>query len=184
MRKYSTHIIRESQVGFTMIEVMVALVVLSIGLLGIAKLMLFASQSNDSAYLRSQATELAYQMLDTMRANRAAAIAGNYDTAIGTAAAPAASCLATQCSAQNLAAYDVYAWKQRLSVASTPVAGLLPGGTGSITTNTPSTSPTMTTATIIVQWDDAVAQSTFNASAASAPIGTPAPMQITLETIL
>jgi type IV pilus assembly protein PilV len=180
--------IRARQSGFTIIEVMVALVVLSIGLLGIAKLMLFASQSNDSAYLRSQATALAYQMLDTMRANRTAAIAGAYNTDFDTAALPAASCLGngtgTGCSAQNLAAYDINAWKQRLSVASTPVAGLLPDGKGSITTVTTGTSPTMTTATIVVQWDDEVAQSTFNASAASAPVGTPAPMQITLETIL
>lgn len=53
--------------GFTLVEVLVALVVLSIGLLGIGKLVMFASRANDSAYLRSQATALAYSILDDMR---------------------------------------------------------------------------------------------------------------------
>ena len=60
--------------GFTLVEVLVSLVVLAIGLLGIAKLMLFSSHANDSAYLRSQATALAYEILDDMRANRQEAI--------------------------------------------------------------------------------------------------------------
>ena len=65
-----------------------------IGLLGIAKLMLFSSHSNDSAYLRSQATALAYEILDDMRANRQEAIiAGTYNTAAAVpAAAPGALC--------------------------------------------------------------------------------------------
>src|ERR1700733_499043 len=89
--------------GFTLIEVLVSMVILSIGLLGIAKLMLFSSRSNDSAYLRSQATELAYEILDNMRANRQEAIALTYNTTAGavatTAAPPATICIGgAQCS--------------------------------------------------------------------------------------
>ena len=62
--------------GFTLVEVMVSLVVLGIGLLGIAKLVLFSAHSNDSAYLRSQATELAYAILDNMRGKSPVAKAG------------------------------------------------------------------------------------------------------------
>jgi type IV pilus modification protein PilV len=72
--------------GFTLIEVLVSLVVLSIGLLGTAKLMIFSARSNDSAYLRTQATALAYGMLDNMRANQQQAIAGSYATALNAAA--------------------------------------------------------------------------------------------------
>jgi type IV pilus assembly protein PilV len=180
MRRHSTTIVGNLQRGFTVVEVLVSLIVLSVGLLGIAKLMLFASRSNDSAYLRSQATELAYEILDSMRANRAAAIAHSYDTALGAAPPAATSCVSTVCSSAALAAYDVYAWKQRLSVASTPVPGLLPGGTGSVVTTVSTTVPAVTTATIVVQWDDQAAQSSFAASA----VGAAAPMQITLETIL
>src|ERR1700683_3979002 len=75
--------IRKRHDGFTILEVLVSLVILSIGLLGTAKLMLYSSHANDSAYLRSQATELAYEILDNMRANRQQALAGAYTTALG-----------------------------------------------------------------------------------------------------
>jgi type IV pilus assembly protein PilV len=167
-----------SQRGFTLVEVLVAMIVLSIALLGIAKLMMFASRSNDSAYLRSQATELGYEILDTMRANRQTAINHGYDIALGTMPSAPASCLQpTVCSNASLALYDVYTWKQRLGVST---GGSLPSGQGSIVTTTSGTSPTVTTATITVQWDDAVAQSSFGATT----VGTAAPMSITLETIL
>ena len=68
--------------GFTLLEVLVALLVMSIGLLGIGKMMMLAARANDSAYMRTQATALAYTILDAMRANRQAAIAQGYDTAV------------------------------------------------------------------------------------------------------
>jgi type IV pilus assembly protein PilV len=164
--------------GFTLVEVMVSLVVLSIGLLGIAKLMLVASHSNDSAYLRSQATELAYAILDNMRANRQTAMTQGYDTPMTSAAAnPGFVCegTASPCTPGQIALYDVYRWK--LSLTTPPVGnGTLPNGLGSIVTTT--TIPT--TATITVQWDDTVAQSAFAPSA----VGVAAPMSITLETVL
>lgn len=55
--------------GFTLIEVMVALVVLAVGLLGMASLMARSQKSNESAYLRSQATLLAYDFVERMKAN-------------------------------------------------------------------------------------------------------------------
>ena len=166
--------------GFTLVEVLVAMVVLSIGLLGIAKLMLFSSRSNDSAYLRSQATELAYEILDNMRANRQEAINnGTYVTAAAavatTAAPPATICIgAVQCTPTNLALFDVYQWKLRLNTAS-GLPGALPNGQGSVAT---ATVGTQTTVTIQVFWDDTVAQSTFKAAA-----GTDT-QAITLETVL
>src|SRR3974390_2387698 len=123
--------------GFTLVEVLVALVVLAIGLLGIAKLMLFSSHSNDSAYLRSQATALANEILDNMRANRAAAINGSYDTAAATApAVPGTLCEAAgACTAPQVALYDVYKWKRRLNANSgLAPPGALPFGQGSVTT--------------------------------------------------
>lgn len=61
---------RRGQRGVTMIEVLVTLIVLSIGLLGLAALQGVSLQTNHSAYLRTQATNIAYEMLDTWRANR------------------------------------------------------------------------------------------------------------------
>ncbi|MGA2398926.1 MAG: type IV pilus modification protein PilV [Steroidobacteraceae bacterium] len=162
--------------GFTIVEVLVSLVILSIGLLGIAKLVLYSAHSNDSAYLRSQATQLAYEILDNMRANPTAAAAGNYNTPLAAAATnPGFTCLNTTCpSSSNLALYDVYVWKSRLAAGAT--GGALPSGQGSVTVT--GTTPIM--ATIIVQWDDAAAQSIFGGTA----VGIAAPMSVTLETAL
>jgi type IV pilus modification protein PilV len=65
--------------GFSLFEVLIALVVLSVGLLGLASLQTNTLKFNQGAYLRTQATNLAYDMADRMRANRAAAIANAYD---------------------------------------------------------------------------------------------------------
>lgn len=55
--------------GFSLIEVMVAVFVLSIGLLGMAALMATSLRNNQSADYRSQAVNLAYDALEMMRAN-------------------------------------------------------------------------------------------------------------------
>jgi type IV pilus assembly protein PilV len=160
--------------GFTVVEVLVSLVVLSVGLLGIAKLILFTARSNDSAYLRSQATELGYQILDEMRANRQTAFSHGYDTSMAAVPNASGSCIGIACSPTELALYDVYTWKRRLAVST---GGALPLGQGSITTTT--TAPATTTAVVTVQWDDEAAQSGFGA-----PVGVPATVQVTLETLL
>ena len=64
--------------GFSLIEVLVALVVLSVGLLGLAALQQNAVRFNHDAYLRSQATVLAYDIADRIRGNRQAATDGPY----------------------------------------------------------------------------------------------------------
>lgn len=72
---------RSSQAGFSLIEALIAALVLGIGLLGIAGMTAAGLRSTDSANLRTQATILAEDILERMRANRAAAIAGDYDVA-------------------------------------------------------------------------------------------------------
>lgn len=58
------------QRGFTLVEVLVALIVLAIGLLGLAQLQARGLKFNQDAYVRSQATTLAYEIIDRMRSNR------------------------------------------------------------------------------------------------------------------
>lgn len=67
--------------GTSLIEVLVALVVLSVGLLGLAGLQLNALKLNQTAMQRSEATLFAYSILDQMRADAAVAKAGGYDIA-------------------------------------------------------------------------------------------------------
>lgn len=69
--------------GVTLVEVLIAIIVLSIGLLGLAALQANSLKFNHSAYLRSQATHLAYSITDQMRADRLGALDGDYDIDIG-----------------------------------------------------------------------------------------------------
>ncbi len=121
--------------GFTLIEVLVAIVVLSLGVLGFAALQITGLRSNHSAYLRSQASMFAYSIIDQMRANKAAASNGNYDIPMGV----------TTSSCTTVACNDLSVWKQNLSA-------ILPAGDGSVSRTTPALNTTIFT--VIVQWND------------------------------
>ncbi len=75
--------------GFTLLEVMIALVIFSFGLLALAALMAKGLQYNTSALHRSYASSQAYDMADRMRANRLGIDAGNYDSVSGAGPIPA-----------------------------------------------------------------------------------------------
>lgn len=119
--------------GFTLVEALVALLVLSIGLLGVAGLQLTALRNNNSASYRSQATYLAYDIADRMRANRADALSGNYNLAMDDAPAADPSVRAD---------LDLAAWIAMLEAT-------LPAGDGSIDVD-----EAENTVTITIQWDD------------------------------
>lgn len=124
------------QSGFTLLEVMVAMLVLAIGLLGLAGLMTSSMRNNLSASHRTQATWMAYDIIDRMRANRAGAVSGGYATVMGTAAtcSPAVP-------AGTIKEQDIAAWKNQLACA-------LPAGNGSITF------PASGGARVVIRWDD------------------------------
>lgn len=170
---HAMHTTRSSN-GFTLVEVLVTLLVLSIGLLGIESLLLASSRANDSAYLRTQATALAYSILDSMRANRQAAVNHAYDVTTSALANPGVTCdNASPCAGTSMAQYDLWHWKNAVTT------GLGPSGVGTITTANvadPVTGATDVTATITVQWDDSVARQTFGAAAGN--------VSVTLETVL
>ncbi|MCP5146238.1 MAG: type IV pilus modification protein PilV [Gammaproteobacteria bacterium] len=70
---------RNRQAGFTLIEVMVSVLVLGIGLLGLTALQAQGLRGGSSAQQRTQATLLAYDMIERLRADYPAAIAGDYN---------------------------------------------------------------------------------------------------------
>lgn len=127
---------RAKQCGFTLLEVLVALLVLSIGLLGLASLQATTSRFNYGAFLRSQATSLAYDMADRMRANRDEALAGSYDVATFPSPAPVCGAVA----GATVAARDISGWQSAAACA-------LPEGMGRIVRNG-------TMVTIGISWDD------------------------------
>src|ERR1700750_1982034 len=68
----------DQQRGMTLIEVLVTLVLISVGLLGVAALQLTSLRSNQEAFVRSQASALAGDILDRMRSNQAGTLNGDY----------------------------------------------------------------------------------------------------------
>jgi type IV pilus assembly protein PilV len=120
------------QRGVALLEVLIAVVILSIGMLGLASLQVNSLRFNHSAYLRSQATILAYDITERMRANRQVALDGEYNLALG--ATPAAE--------TTVVAIDLLEWRAQL-------AAQLPGGDGAIDVDGAND-----TVTITVAWDD------------------------------
>lgn len=117
-----------SQRGAGLIEVMVTVLILSTSLLGLAALQNRSLQYNHSAYLRSQANILAYDLLDRIRINRANI--GSYSLAV-TASPPTGSLLAST---------DLREWRASIAAA-------LPDGKGGI-----SCAAISRICTVTIQW--------------------------------
>lgn len=162
--------VRSSDAGFSLLEVLISLVIMSVGLLGIAGLMTSSLKSNDSADMRTQATALAYNMLDRMRANTFGVTAGDYATTMPAAPSAAtalpAACTGAGagCTSTTLAAYDIAQWEYDLAQA-------LPQGRGSITTTATSNA---TAVTVTVLWNDSRA----NQALGGAPTATTSSLAI------
>jgi type IV pilus assembly protein PilV len=139
--------------GVGMVEVLVALVVLSIGMLGTASLYVAALQAKTTALSRMQAVNLASDLADRIRANRKAGNGYALTTAQTWSSAPAPNCVegaaaAVACTAAQMANMDLYLW-------SNSVTETLPG---SAERSVAVTAPTATTAGIYVitlNWTEA-----------------------------
>jgi type IV pilus assembly protein PilV len=132
---------RRGAAGFTLVEILVTLLIVSIGLLGIAALHSFSLRNNYDALLRSHASALASDIADRMRANVAAIRDGDemvanseYEIDIGEDPEPAEDA--------SQAEIDVDEWKQAL-------ADQLPTGDGSIAID-----EATGIVTITVQWGE------------------------------
>lgn len=122
--------------GLTLVEILVALVVLSVGLLGLAAMQTTSVKFTTSAYQRTQATALAYDLIDRMRGNRLAALNNDYVVAFEN---PVPACGAFD-GTGSLRDQDIKAWRNA-------IACRLPQGTGSVTRANDEF-------TIAIQWDD------------------------------
>lgn len=127
------------QQGFTLIEVLVAALVLAIGVLGLATTMMLGLKSDQSAYFRSQSSAIAYDMADRIRLNRAAADAGSYDNIDTNAALPGdPNCVSSPggCDSGQQAALDARDWAWNFKKVDNSVATFspkLPNGRGVVT---------------------------------------------------
>jgi len=126
-----------SQKGMSLIEAMVALVVISVGLLGIAALQIVALKQNSSSQWHSQAVWFSYEMSDRIMANKS--VFNSYG-GIDTSGAYVQDCQAGPCSAAQMITADAQDWKTRVET--------LPSGQGLIE------SSVNNELVIKVMWDD------------------------------
>lgn len=135
-----------AQSGFTMVEVLVALVVLAIGLLGIAALYLNSLQAGRTAVYRTEAVTLAADLADRIRMNRTAQAA--YGTLFADAEAVVGTCATTGgCSDADLASTDLFNWKDA-------IADSLPNGQGQVVVTLPIAADEPTSYVITVRWNE------------------------------
>ena len=105
------------QNGFTLIETLIAVLILSIGLLGMAGLQVLSLQSSNSSLSRSQATLIAYDLIERIRRNPTAAVNGQYDiitAAVNGNSILAQDCITNVCSNRQLASQDMREWLENI----------------------------------------------------------------------
>ena len=132
------------QRGLSLIEVLVSVVILSVGILGVAGIQVVSLQQNRSAIYRAEALQLANGILDRMRANPGENYAGvNFDTP-----PPGNSrCTGVACTPAQMRDYDIAQWKCSINSADVTgttftrcatlgIAGSLPQGQGAIVNST------------------------------------------------
>ncbi|MEH6542643.1 MAG: type IV pilus modification protein PilV [Porticoccaceae bacterium] len=121
---------RYLQQGIGLIEVLIAVLVLSVGILGVAALQVTGKQALNDASQRSIATGLARDMAERMRSNPSELEA--YETTVGggTISTAPGTCRNTNCTTAQLAARDLFEWEQLLDGADETVV------IGGVTTNT------------------------------------------------
>jgi type IV pilus assembly protein PilV len=135
--------------GFSMVEMMVALVVLSVGMLGVASLFATSLSSGSSAISRMQAVSLANDLADRIRSNPTAqgaykaAGAGTNHNCVGGAVG------AVKCVPADMAANDMFVWNAQ-------IASAWPGGSGTGSVDAVNVAGTgLWTYTITVSWKEA-----------------------------
>ena len=128
------------QSGFSLVEVLIALVIMSVGMLGIAGLYVESMQAGRTSIFRHNAVTIASDVADRIRANPSAGAfyegdPGNNNCVLGN----------VDCDPEQMAANDIDLWK-------TQADGMLPNGDVAITYNDNVVPPTYE---IVVSWDEA-----------------------------
>ena len=122
--------------GFSLIEILVAVLIVSVGVLGVAGLQLISLQNNTSAMYRTQAFHAAYDVIDRARANPDQSYAIDMDDD----APVAADCTTSNCTPPQMRSFDLAGWIDGL-------AATLPGGDGAVIV-------AGGTITVTVRWQD------------------------------
>ena len=131
--------------GFTLLEVLIAVLVVSLGLLGMVSLHVTTHLYNQSSLHRGQSAMLAREIVERMRVNVVDVVAGNYDGTYNSYSTSGTDCYkdaeeTVDCGVADIRSHDLAVWSNR-------VAAMLPGGSGVIATDT-SVDPVEVTVTL------------------------------------
>lgn len=146
--------------GFTLLEILIALLIVSIGLLGVATLQIRGQQFNQVSYFRTQATLLAYDLMDRIRTNHYLMAKANVNLAYqvptqvnvgpsGVIEQPVSTCDNQPCPPQMLINYDLDNWFYSLR-------DTLPEGKAQIVPDPPNNDGIFNRYTITISWKDIV----------------------------
>jgi type IV pilus assembly protein PilV len=143
---------RIRQSGLSLIEVMIAIVIVSVGLLGIAGLQLKGLQYSNESHLRNQAVLQVLDMADRMRANIEGVADADYDQLEGMPTGTQPDCSSGDCSAAQVALLDHFQWEAANQ-------SLFPSGTGVVCHGVNTLAPLDCSGvgdvySIIVYWDE------------------------------
>ncbi|MDA1073997.1 MAG: type IV pilus modification protein PilV [Proteobacteria bacterium] len=112
---------RRQMGGYTLMEVLVAVLVMGVGVLGITGLQMLSLQNNRAALMRTEAVQQAYDMLDRIRANPGVGAAGVAYGGLDMGDAPpsAQNCVSNNCSPAQMVQFDQAMWKCSLGIWKT-----------------------------------------------------------------
>ncbi len=134
----------KQQHGAAFLEVLIAVIIISMGFLATSRMQIMGMRYNQSAFYKSQASIMAADIADRMRANLTGVSNGLYDD-ISTSSIPSdPGCISTGCNAGQLADLDVMQWGNNLN-------SILPQGEGHVTRNG-------TMFEIKVEWDEKISE--------------------------
>lgn len=108
----------KKQSGVGLIEILISVVLLSIGFLAAAKMQIEGMRNSQSAYYQSQAYFLAADIIDRMRANLRGVREGHYDAGNMSSTASSAGCDTSSsiCTPEQIAQQDLYNWSAHVHV--------------------------------------------------------------------
>ena len=112
--------------GFSMLETLVTLFIISVWLLGSAGVQTIAMKLNKSSALRNQAILIASEVGERMENNRRATVNNGYQYDGSVKGSPTKDCLSSACNPTELAAFDIYEIYQRGQSAGGMIVKILP----------------------------------------------------------
>jgi len=126
--KLPSHYRNKSQ-GFSLLEVLIAVSILAVAMLGIAAMQLMSLKDNRDAYFRSQAVLLTQDMAERMRSNKSQISAYK---GIDTTNSYGAGTCSSLCNPAQIVDVDKFEWSQKIKTTTT-VTGLIPSAKGTVT---------------------------------------------------